>query len=362
MGLLLVYFCLTLGISMVCSVCEAMMFSATPAFVRSASKLSKAGKILKHLKINIDNSIGAIVVINTIANTVGAASVGAQFVAVFGDKFQGVVAAIMTLSVLYLGEIVPKTLGAMYWKRLILPTSYFLIVLYYIAYPFVYISRITTFFFRKNEVQKMSKDEILALMELAQKGGTIDELEMEILEHLMAQSNLKARDIMTKKSAIFALDENENIKQALQKIQDHKYSRIPLINPNTNKINSLVFRQSILAANLTDESLDELNPHTQNFNLNQTPSLTNNEILSIVNPLENSQNINDKSTLKSIAKNMRFVRDNMQVMALLKFFVICREHLVGVIDENKQLLGIVSLEDTINAVFGVGNLQNGERK
>lgn len=357
MGLLIVYFCLTISISMICSVCEAMMFSATPAFVRSASKLSRAGKILKHLKINIDNSIGSIVVINTIANTVGAASVGAQFVAVFGDKFQGVVAAIMTLSVLYIGEIVPKTLGAMYWKRLILPTSYFLIVLYYLTYPFVYISRIMTFFFRKNEVQKMSKDEILALMELAQKGGTIDELEMEILEHLMAQSSIKARDIMTKKSKIFALDENETIKQALQKINTHKYSRIPLINQN-GKINSLVFRQSILAANLIDE-----NSQDQNFDEKISPSnLTNNEILSIVNPLDNSENISASSKLKSIAKNMRFVRDNMQVMALLKLFIICKEHLVGVVDENKQLIGIVSLEDTIKAVFGVGNLQNGERK
>ena len=357
MGLLIVYFCLTISISMICSVCEAMMFSATPAFVRSASKLSRAGKILKHLKINIDNSIGSIVVINTIANTVGAASVGAQFVAVFGDKFQGVVAAIMTLSVLYIGEIVPKTLGAMYWKRLILPTSYFLIVLYYLTYPFVYISRIMTFFFRKNEVQKMSKDEILALMELAQKGGTIDELEMEILEHLMAQSSIKARDIMTKKSKIFALDENETIKQALQKINTHKYSRIPLINQN-GKINSLVFRQSILAANLIDE-----NSQNQNFDEKISPSnLTNNEILSIVNPLDNSENISASSKLKSIAKNMRFVRDNMQVMALLKLFIICKEHLVGVVDENKQLIGIVSLEDTIKAVFGVGNLQNGERK
>lgn len=357
MGLLIVYFCLTIGISMICSVCEAMMFSATPAFVRSASKLSRAGKILKHLKINIDNSIGSIVVINTIANTVGAASVGAQFVAVFGDKFQGVVAAIMTLSVLYIGEIVPKTLGAMYWKRLILPTSYFLIVLYYLTYPFVYISRIMTFFFRKNEVQKMSKDEILALMELAQKGGTIDELEMEILEHLMAQSSIKARDIMTKKSKIFALDENETINQALQKIKTHKYSRIPLIN-QSGKMNLLVFRQSILATNLIDE-----NSQDQNLDEKISPSnLTNNEILSIVNPLDNSENISASSKLKSIAKNMRFVRDNMQVMALLKLFIICKEHLVGVVDENKQLIGIVSLEDTIKAVFGVGNLQNGERK
>lgn len=317
MALLIIYFCLTIGISMICSVCEAMMFSATPAFVESAAKLTKTGKILKHLKTNIDNSIGSIVIVNTIANTVGAASVGAQFVAVFGDKLQGVIAMIMTLSVLYVGEIVPKTIGAMYWKRLILPSCYLLIMLYYVAYPFVYISRIMTFFIRKKDAQKMSRDEILALMELAEESGSLDELEMDILEHLMAQKSIKTRDIMTAKSQIFALSENESIDLALQQLKERKYSRIPLINKDSS-INTLVFRQSVLAANLTNKG---------------------------------------KDSLKSIAKNMRLVSENMQVMALLKLFVICREHLVGVVDENKQFVGIVSLEDTINAVFGVGNLQ-----
>ena len=317
MALLIIYFCLTIGISMICSVCEAMMFSATPAFVESAAKLTKTGKILKHLKTNIDNSIGSIVIVNTIANTVGAASVGAQFVAVFGDKLQGVIAMIMTLSVLYVGEIVPKTIGAMYWKRLILPSCYLLIMLYYVAYPFVYISRIMTFFIRKKDAQKMSRDEILALMELAEESGSLDELEMDILEHLMAQKSIKTRDIMTAKSQIFALSENESIDLALQQLKERKYSRIPLINADSS-INTLVFRQSVLAANLTNKG---------------------------------------KDSLKSIAKNMRLVSENMQVMALLKLFVICREHLVGVVDENKQFVGIVSLEDTINAVFGVGNLQ-----
>ena len=324
MTLLIVYFCLTIGISMICSVCEAMMFSATPAFVESAAKLTKTGKILKHLKTNIDNSIGAIVIVNTIANTVGAASVGAQFVVVFGEAWQGVVAAIMTLSVLYVGEIVPKTLGAMYWKRLILPACYPLIVLYYVAYPFVYISRIMTFFFRKNEAQKMSRDEILALMELAEQSGSLDELEMDILERIMQQRGLKARDIMTAKNQMFALNENERIDSALQKLQARPFSRIPLIKGDLSdsndlpKIDSLVYRQSVLASNLTNKG---------------------------------------ESALKSIAKNMRLVSENMQVMALLKLFVICREHLVGVVDKNKQFVGIVSLEDAINAVLGVGNLQ-----
>ena len=134
----------------------------------------------------------------------------------------------------------------------------------------------------------------------------------------MQQRGLKARDIMTDKNQMFALNENERIDLAVQKLETRPYSRIPLIKSDSQNIDSLIYRQSVLASNLTNKG---------------------------------------ESALKSIAKNMRLVSENMQVMALLKLFVICREHLVGVVDKNKQFVGIVSLEDAINAVLGVGNLQ-----
>lgn len=316
MILLFIYFVFTLGISGACSIFEAMLFSATPAFVESVAKSSKTGKILKHLKSNIDNSVGSILVINMFANTVGAAAVGAQFVEVFGEQWQGAVAIVMTLSVLYIAEIVPKTLGALYWKKLILPCCYPLIFFYYIAFPFVYVSRITTFFFRKKDTQKMSRDEILALMELAEHSGSLDALEMDILEHLMLQKSLFATDIMTPKHLIFALKEEESIAKALKEIQIHEYSRIPLY--SQEQIHSVVLRQNILRANLANKGKDKL---------------------------------------KSIAKEIGQVSANMQVMNLLRLFVMSKEHLFAVVDDAKEFVGIVSLEDTVNAILGVGDLK-----
>lgn len=316
MTLLITYFLGTVFISAACSVFEAALFSATTPFVEASAKLTKTGKILKHLKANIDNSVGAVLVVNMFANTLGAAAVGAQSVEVFGDEWAGVVAIVLTLSILYVAEIIPKTLSAMYWKKLILPCCYPLIVMYYVAFPFVYISRGITFFFRKGNVERISRDEILALMELGEKSGSLDELEMDILEHIIGQKSIRVKDIMTPKKLIFTLDENLTIKQALKQSQKRKHSRIPLSADSTT-ITSLAYRKEILQANLKHKG--------------QEP-------------------------LKSIAKPFTSVKESMQVLMLLRLFILRHAHLFAVLDKKGNLVGIVTLEDALNAVLGVGNI------
>lgn len=326
MGLLIFYFILTVFVSATCSVFEAMLFSATPSFVESAAKRSRNGKILQHLKANIDNSVGAVLVINMFANTMGAAAVGAQSMEVFDEEWAGVVAIIMTLSILYVAEIIPKTLGALYWKKLILPCCYPLIVMYYIAFPFVYVSRGITFLFRKDNVTKMSRDEILALMEMGEKSGSLSALEMDVLEHLILQKNLYTKDIMTDKSLVFSLDSDTNLKQALVESNKRTFSRIPLVSYDEHgvqSISTLAHRKRILHANLNGDG---------------------------------------EQRLDCIAKPMRKVKADMPVLALLRLFVMKREHLFGVVessatDSNGAFVGVVSLEDAINAVLGVGDLQ-----
>lgn len=331
MSLLITYFVLTVCISGICSVFEAVLFSATPSFVESAAKKGKSGIILRFLKANIDNSVGAVLVVNMFANTLGAAAVGAQSVEVFGEEWAGVVAIIMTLSILYVAEIIPKTLSATYWKKLILPCCYPLIVMYYVAFPFVYISRGITFLFRKDNVAKMSRDEILALMEMGEKSGSLSALEMDVLEHLILQKSLYTKDIMTDKSLVFSLNPDMSLKEALVESNKRAFSRIPLVSCDENGVQSvsaLAHRKRILRANLNGEG---------------------------------------KKQLDVIAKPMRKVRTDMPVLALLRLFVMKREHLFAVVEsnthDNKNLsdsdifVGIVSLEDAIHAVLGVGDLQ-----
>ena len=316
MTLLVIYFLATVSISGACSVFEATLFSATTPFVEASAKLTQAGKILKHLKANIDNSVGAVLVINMFANTVGAAAVGAQSVEVFGEEWAGVVAIIMTISILYVAEIIPKTLGALYWKKLILPLCYPLIMMYYVAFPFVYISRGITFFFRKNGVEKISRDEILSLMELGEKSGSLDALEMDILEHIIGQKSIRVKNIMTPKNLVFTLDENLTLTQALAQSQKRKYSRIPLID-STKQITSIAYRKDILRSNLKNK---------------------------------------DKEILKNIAKPFNTVQENKQVLMLLRLFILRHAHLFIVLDKKGDYIGIVTLEDALNAVLGVGNL------
>ena len=187
-------------------------------------------------------------------------------------------------------------------------------VLYMITFPLVYVSRIITHLFRNNATNQMSRDEVLAVMELGEKSGSINELEGDILESLIEQKSLSVQDIMTPKERIFALNEEMSIKEANKAIRDHKYSRIPLYRGAEGNICSLIYRKKILQAMLDKKK---------------------------------------KKPLKHFASEVAFVDMNLTLFDLLKLFINKKEHLFVVIDKKKNLVGIVSLDDVISATLGV---------
>ena len=124
MTLLVVYLLLAIGVSFLCSILEAVLLSVTPGFVvTQAEKYPRRGKVLLDVKTDLDRSLSSILILNTFAHTMGAAGVGAQAVKLFGEKWEGVIAFLLTLAILYLSEIIPKTLGATFWKQLALPSA-----------------------------------------------------------------------------------------------------------------------------------------------------------------------------------------------------------------------------------------------
>ncbi|STQ86673.1 DUF21 domain-containing protein [Helicobacter muridarum] len=315
MGLLIIYFLIAIIISFICSILEAVLYSITPTFIESYLKTRpKSGKILLFLKVNLDSALGAILIINLFANTVGAAGVGAEATEIFGETWQGAIAIGMTLSILYISEILPKTIGATYWKQLVLPASYIIFIFYWIVFPLVYISRIITRIFKDNKTNQMSRDEVLAIMELGEKSGSINELEGDILEHLIAQKSLSTKDIMTKKSNIFALDEEMSIKDSIKALKEEKYSRIPIYNNIPSNICSMVYRKDILQSHLKGKK---------------------------------------KKALKSIARNITKVQENLGLLDLLDLFINKKEHLFVVLDDRNNIVGIVSLDDVIDAILNV---------
>lgn len=318
MGLLIAYFLFAISVSFICSILEAVLFSVTPPFMESHSKIHpKNGKILQFLKANIDNAIGAILIVNLFANTVGAAGVGVQAIRVFGEV-EGIVAFVMTISILYISEIVPKTIGAIYWKTLIFPACYIILALYWITFPLVYISRAITQSIKNKSVNQMSRDEVLAVMELGEQSGSINELEGDILEHLIAQKSLNVKDIMTSKEQIFALDQEMTIKEAIKITNKHKYSRIPLYSNTLDNICLVAYRKNILRAMLDKKK---------------------------------------KKPLKDFAKQISRVDENLNLLDLLEQFISKKEHLFVVINKKEQLLGIVSLDDVIHATLSVCDIQ-----
>ena len=213
MGLLILFASLSVGISFLCSLLEATLLSITPSYVKILEeKGSKAGKVLKRLKDNIDTSIASILILNTIANTLGATAVGAQAAKVFGEEAVVVVSIILTFAILIISEIIPKTIGSLYWKKIALVAAYIIDFFIKITYPLILFTRfITTKIAGKKKKNQISKEDILATMMLGEDEGIIDENEVDVIENLLKLDEVKVADILTPRSVVFALEENMRI-------------------------------------------------------------------------------------------------------------------------------------------------------
>ncbi|MFB6307573.1 MAG: CNNM domain-containing protein, partial [Flavobacteriales bacterium] len=214
MSLLFTYLLTALLVSFICSILEAVILSITPSYIEAEQKDSKIGRKLKEMKDNIDKPLSAILSLNTIAHTVGAAGVGAQAAKVFGDAYVGVFSAILTLLILVFSEIIPKTLGANYWKSLTFFTVNTLSFLVVILYPLVIMSQGITNLLSKNEKQNLvSRDEVSAMADIGHKEGIFQENESRILKNLIRFKNISVENIMTPRTVTVAGDENLTLRK-----------------------------------------------------------------------------------------------------------------------------------------------------
>ena len=169
MSTLLGYFFLALGVSFICSALESVMLSVTHSHIGTLVKTNhRSGRLLQQLKDDVNRPLAAILTINTIANTVGAAGVGAQALQVFGSSGVAIVSGILTFCILIFSEIIPKTIGATYWRSLASPSAYTIRILMVITFPFVWISQaLSTQLTRdEDEIKKVSREEITVMAEM----------------------------------------------------------------------------------------------------------------------------------------------------------------------------------------------------
>ena len=319
MTLLVIYLLLTLILSFMCSLLEATLLSSTSSYIESLDKKgysSKTVDLAKDVKQNIDKSISSILTLNTFANTMGAAGVGAQAAIIFGSNWQAVIAFILTLMVLFISEIFPKTVGAIYWRKFIVPAVYIISFMVKITYPFIFLATFITNTLqkgRKNEVN-FSKDEIITIVNMSEKEGVLQAKESILIKNLFKLKNIKAKDIMTPRTVVFALDFKTSVKEALLNDNLYVYSRIPVYNESIDDIAGVVFKQTILEKRVKKK----------------------------------------KSTLlKDIMVPIHKVPENLSVSVLFDLFIRMKMHLFLVQDEYGQTSGVVTLEDTLESMLGI---------
>ncbi|SDH86073.1 Hemolysin, contains CBS domains [Vibrio xiamenensis] len=229
MLLLTLYITIAIGISFICSVLEATLLSITPTYVAQLKQRShRSAEKLDQLKQDIDRPLASILTLNTIAHTIGAASAGAQAAVVFGSQWLGVFSAALTFGILLLSEIVPKTLGATYWRQLAPITAVILSWMVWWLRPFVWFSELITKRLSKKQQPTPMRDELSAMAILARESGEFAEGESKILDNLLRIQNVPITQVMTPRTVLFRVPAELTIDHFLTSYKETPFSR-PLI-------------------------------------------------------------------------------------------------------------------------------------
>ena len=217
MMLLLLYVSLALGVSFLCSLLEATLLSMTPTYMATLeSDRPRVHQLWTQFKSDIDKPLAAILSLNTIAHTVGAAGAGAQAVKLFGDVYFGVISAVLTLLILVFSEIIPKTLGARYWAQLAPACAYLLQWVQWSMYPLVVAAKtMTGWLAPAMEGPTLSRDDITVLTALGRREGIIDDSEAKALDAMLAFRSLSVRDVMTPRTVMSTLPAGDSVEQVL---------------------------------------------------------------------------------------------------------------------------------------------------
>ncbi|MFT5104225.1 MAG: CBS domain containing-hemolysin-like protein [Chitinophagales bacterium] len=326
MVVLIIAFTASILFSFLCSIWEAVLLSITPAFIATRSQAGKAdAEILKEFKKDIDRPLSAILTLNTIAHTMGAIGVGAQAGALFGENYfnilgfslsyESIIAGVMTLCILILSEIIPKTIGANNWKSLAGFTIQSLRILLFILAPFVWLTQLMTKFLKKNKGESvLSRADFSALAQTGLESGSLDEDENSIIQNLLKLNELMVKDIMTPRIVMFTAPEIETVNEFYTKHKALRFSRIPILEKEEGAIVGMV---------LKDEILEEL-----------------------------VQGRKD-TTLKSLRRDILHVKDDMHLQDLMAKLTKESGHVALVNESFGSIVGLVTMEDLIETLLGI---------
>ena len=315
MFLLLFYLFLALFVSFLCSVMESVLFSTPISFliVKEEGGHKSATTFIK-LKKNIERPLSAILSLNTVAHTIGAAGVGAQATKMFGELYFGVISAVLTLLILVFSEIIPKTIGARYWRKLALVSGIIINIMVIITFPLVIMANYITKLFSGNTNElSVNREEISAMAKLGTKEGVFNEKENKIIQNLIRLKAVKVTEIMTPRVVVTVANENMSLKEFLIQKEFLHYSRIPVYSKNHENITGYVFRQTVF------EKLAEKKTNLK---------------------------------LRDICREIVIVPEFQTLFSLWEILLEKKEHIALIVDEYGGMDGIVTMEDIIETLLG----------
>ena len=317
MGLLLVFLFGAMGISFLCSVLESVLMSTSLSYINLREDEGyKPAKLMARYKDDTGRPLAAILTLNTIANTIGAAGVGMQATQVFGSKWFGLVSACVTMLILIFGEIIPKVIGTTYWRELMGITASIIHALIYILYPFVLLVELITRMFPDNEDDpSVSREEVLAMVNVGEEEGVVDEDENKIFSNLMRLDTIHAYDVMTPRVVAKIAPENMTLRAYYDNDEYDHFSRIPLYKPEAPEyITGYILRNDALE-DLTEDHF--------------------------------------RKTLGSIKRALPAFDQDLTLGTIFDSMLKQKSQIAQIIDEYGMFVGILTLEDIIETIFGL---------
>ena len=313
--LMIVYAGIALVFSFLCSVSEAVVLSLSPSFIAQLRQQRKPlADRLQRIKSNIDRSLAAILTLNTIAHTVGAGGAGAEAAAYFGERWVGLSMAVLTLLILFLSEIVPKTLGAVYWRKLAGPTAAFVRLLIVTLYPLIWVSEsLTKLITRGRSGHSFSRKEFTALADVGVEHGQIEVEESRIVKNLFRFRDLRVEDIMTPRAVVFALQQDLTIDAALAEHPDPAYSRIPIYENNQDDARAFVLKVDLMREKLAGRG---------------------------------------SRPLRELGREIQVVSEKASLETAFDRLLDSQLHVMLVLDEYGGMAGLVTLEDVVETLIG----------
>lgn len=316
MLLLTIYIFIALGFSFICSIAEAVLLSVTTGYISLLEvDGKKVGKTWRHLKDDIDKPLSAILTLNTIAHTAGAAGAGAQATVVFGSAALGIFSAVLTLLILVFSEIIPKTLGATYWRELAPVTANVLRWLVIALYPFVLMSKkLTGSLSHDNTLTGFSRDEFAALAEQGGKEGQLEGSETRILRNLLLLRDMPVKEVMTPRPVIFSLEQNSLVSEFCEQHHAEPFSRIPVYEQTPDNVIGFVLRSDLMLAQVNGEG---------------------------------------DQVLKKYLRELPALSEVTTLMSAFELLAEQRSHLALIVNEYGVVVGLVTLEDIFETLVGI---------